>query len=335
MITEGKEKLAVEANDLAIGYVLKGGRRKVVHQGLHLSLRVGEVTCLLGLNGAGKSTLLRTLCGFQPALAGEIRVLGKPLELYSRAEFSTTVGVVLTEKTNAGGISVRELVALGRHPYTDFLGRLREEDKRIVQQSMVWAGIAHKADSYVSELSDGERQKAMIARTLAQQCPVILLDEPTAFLDVTSRLETMALLHRLATEQHKAILLSTHDLELAIQMGDCLWLLAQGREMVSGMPEELILSGAFSSFFERGEVRFDVRTGQLSMASPQSPVGVRGDALTVYWLRNALLRNGFMPSPFSAEYPSVDCLSPHAYQLYLPDSVKEITSLSELFQLLR
>ena len=125
MITEGKEKLAVEANDLAIGYVLKGGRRKVVHQGLHLSLRVGEVTCLLGLNGAGKSTLLRTLCGFQPALAGEIRVLGKPLELYSRAEFSTTVGVVLTEKTNAGGISVRELVALGRHPYTDFFSPFR------------------------------------------------------------------------------------------------------------------------------------------------------------------------------------------------------------------
>lgn len=330
----GKEMLAIEANDLTIGYALKGGRRKVVHEGLHLSLYLGEVTCLLGLNGAGKSTLLRTLCGFQPALAGEVRILGKSLEAYSRAEFSTTVGVVLTEKTNAGGISVRELVALGRHPYTDFLGRLQDEDKRIVQQSMESVGIVHKADSYVSELSDGERQKAMIARTLAQQCPVILLDEPTAFLDVTSRLETMTLLHRLAVEQHKAILLSTHDLELAIQMGDRLWLLAQGRPMASGMPEELILSGAFSSFFERGDVRFDVRTGQLSMAAPQSPVGVRGDALTAYWLRNALLRNGFNPSPFSIDYPSIDCLSPQSFQLYLSGNVQETTSLPELLSLL-
>lgn len=331
----GKDDLAIETDHLAIGYALKGGRRKVVHEGLQVSLYLGEVTCLLGLNGAGKSTLLRTLCGFQPALAGEVRILGKRLDNYTRAEFATTVGVVLTEKTNAGGISVRELVALGRHPYTDFLGRLREEDKRIVQQSMEAVGIAHKADSYVSELSDGERQKAMIARTLAQQCPVILLDEPTAFLDVTSRLETMTLLHRLATEQHKAILLSTHDLDLAIQMGDCLWLLAPGRAMASGMPEELILSGAFSSFFERGDVTFDVRTGKLGMASPLSPVGVRGDALTAYWIQNALIRNGFKPSPFASDYPSVDCLSPHAFQLYLPEEVKETTSLSELLSRLR
>ena len=127
-------------------------------------------------------------------------------------------------------------------PYTGFFGQLKKTDREIIEQSLTAAGIAHKAQNYVSELSDGERQKAMIAKALAQQCPIILLDEPTAFLDVTSRIETMVLLHKLAVEQHKAILLSTHDLDLAIQMGDCLWLQEKGRPMACGTPEDLILS---------------------------------------------------------------------------------------------
>ncbi|MFA6875513.1 MAG: ABC transporter ATP-binding protein, partial [Parabacteroides sp.] len=197
----------IETKNLSIGYFLRGRRRKVVHDGLDLQLFPGEVTCLLGLNGAGKSTLLRTLCGFQPPLGGEILLMGKPLSEYSQLDFALTVGVVLTEKTNAGGITVYELVSLGRHPYTGFFGQLKKQDRDIIEQSLEKTGIAHKADNYVSELSDGERQKAMIAKALAQQCPIILLDEPTAFLDVTSRIETMVLLHKLAVEQQKAILL--------------------------------------------------------------------------------------------------------------------------------
>ena len=160
---------AIETKGLCIGYLLKGGKRKVVHEDLNLQLVSGEVTCLLGLNGAGKSTLLRTLCGFQPPLGGEIRLMGKPLSGYSPANFSLTVGVVLTEKTNAGGITVYELVSLGRHPYTGFFGQLKKRDHVIIEQSLEAAGIAHKANNYVSELSDGERQKAMIAKALAQQ----------------------------------------------------------------------------------------------------------------------------------------------------------------------
>jgi ABC-type cobalamin/Fe3+-siderophores transport systems, ATPase components len=145
--------------------------------------------------------------------------------------------VVLTEKTNAGGITVYELVSLGRHPYTGFFGQLKKKDHEIIRQSLEAAGISHKAKNYVSELSDGERQKAMIAKALAQQCPLILLDEPTAFLDVTSRIETMVLLRKLAREQHKAILLSTHDLDLAIQMGDCIWLQAKGSPLSAAHPK--------------------------------------------------------------------------------------------------
>lgn len=298
---------AIETHALSIGYVLKGGKRKVIHESLDLRLLPGEVTCLLGLNGAGKSTLLRTLCGFQPPLSGEIEWMGRPLSAYSQSDFSLTVGVVLTEKTNAGGITVYELVSLGRHPYTGFFGRLKEQDRRIVQQALESAGIAHKARSYVSELSDGERQKAMIAKALAQQCPVILLDEPTAFLDVTSRIETMVLLHKLAVEQNKAILLSTHDLDLAIQMGDRLWLQEKGRPMACGTPEDLIMSGAFESFFEKEGIVFDASTGKLNTVAPTAPVGVEGDFQVAYWVGNALVRNGFRPSPTAGDRPNVIC----------------------------
>ena len=309
----------IEASRLSIGYLLKGGKRKVIHDDLNLRLRPGEVTCLLGLNGAGKSTLLRTLCGFQPPLSGEIRLMGKPLSSYSQSNFSLTVGVVLTEKTNAGGITVYELVSLGRHPYTGFFGQLKKTDREIIEQSLTAAGIAHKAQNYVSELSDGERQKAMIAKALAQQCPIILLDEPTAFLDVTSRIETMVLLHKLAVEQHKAILLSTHDLDLAIQMGDCLWLQEKGRPMACGTPEDLILSGAFESFFGKEGIVFDPSTGKLNTKAPVEPIGVEGDFLVSYWVGNAMIRNGFRPSAVKDGQLNINCLDARHLSLTLPE----------------
>lgn len=326
----------IETSRLSIGYLLKGGKRRVVHEGLDLRLHSGEVTCLLGLNGAGKSTLLRTLCGFQPPLSGEIRLMGKPLRSFSQSDLALTVGVVLTEKTNAGGITTAELVALGRHPYTGFFGGLKERDREIVRRSLEAVGIAHKAQSYVSELSDGERQKSMIAKALAQECPIILLDEPTAFLDVTSRIETMSLLHRLAVEQRKAILLSTHDLDLAIQMGDCLWLQEKGRPMACGTPEDLILSGAFASFFGKDGITFDVSSGKLNAKAPTSPVGVEGDRLVAYWVGNALARNGFLPVPPKVGEAKVSCLSPHEIRLSLPDGrVRELNDVAALIDAVR
>ncbi len=330
------QKAVIETHHLSIGYLLKGGRRKVVHGGLDLSLQEGEVTCLLGLNGAGKSTLLRTLCGFQPPLSGDIQLMGKPLQAYSQSDFALTVGVVLTEKTNAGGITTAELVSLGRHPYTGFFGGLKERDWEIVKESMEAVGIAHKAQSYVSELSDGERQKAMIAKALAQQCPIILLDEPTAFLDVTSRIDIMVLLHRLATEQRKAILLSTHDLDLAIQMGDSLWLQENGRPMVCGTPEDLILNGAFASFFERDGIIFDASSGKLSTKAPTKPFGVEGDSLTAHWVENALVRSGYRPTMVREGQPNVNCLSPHELLLSQPDGrERKLGSVAALIETVR
>ena len=286
----------IESSGLAIGYKQKRKERIVVHDSLQFQLFAGELTGVLGLNGVGKSTLLRTVCGFQPALGGTIHLKGRPLSGYSQAGLSRLTGVVLTEKTNAGGMTVNELVSLGRHPYTGFFGILKADDRRIVAESLSAVGMTHKANRPVSELSDGERQKTMIAKVLAQQCPVIILDEPTAFLDVTSRIETMSLLRRLAAEQQKAILLSTHDLELAIQMCDCLWLLDQKRPIRCGAPEDLILNGVFETFFGKKGFTFDITTGKLTADKPTLPITVEGDPNTAYWVGNALIRNGFRPS---------------------------------------
>jgi iron complex transport system ATP-binding protein len=308
----------IETSGLAIGYAQRGRERTVVHDSLRLQLYAGELTGLLGLNGAGKSTLLRTLCGFQPPLGGQIRIKGRLLSRYSQGELSRIIGVVLTEKTNAGGITAAELVALGRHPYTGFFGRLKAGDKRIVADSLEAVGMTRKSGGYIAELSDGERQKVMIAKVLAQQCPVIILDEPTAFLDVTSRIETVSLLHRLAAEQEKAILLSTHDLDLAIQMSDSLWLQEKGRDMTCGTPEDLILSGAFETFFHKKGFTFDPSTGKLTAGKPACPVAVEGDFNTAYWVGNALIRNGFRPSSAEESNVKINCSGPNGITLQMP-----------------
>lgn len=323
----------ITTSDLSIGYPLKGGRQKVVHEGLDLRVFPGEVTCLLGLNGAGKSTLLRTLCSFQPPLKGEIHIQGKPLTAYSQSQLSLFLGVVLTDKTNAGGITVYELVSLGRHPYTGFFGQLKSHDHDIIQNSLEAVGISHKSNAYVSELSDGERQKAMIAKTLAQECPIIILDEPTAFLDVTSRIETMVLLRKLAVKQNKAILLSTHDLDLAIQMGDRLWLLEKGRSLTSGSPEDLILTGAFESFFQKDGIVFDPTTGKLNTERPDKPVGVEGDFITSYWVGNALIRNGYKPTTPDSSYININCISKEQIMISFPNGkVIRVQSIQELLR---
>lgn len=327
----GAKKISVEAIDVTIGYN-PGGKRKIIHSEINLKLYEGEVTCLLGLNGAGKSTLLRTLCGFQPTLKGEVMLFGKPVSEYSQSEFARKVGVVLTEKTNAGGITVYELVSLGRHPYTGFFGQLTKNDKKIIYSSLEAAGIAHKSDNYVYELSDGERQKVMIAKVLAQECPVIILDEPTAFLDVTSRIETMALLRNLAHLQQKTVLLSTHDMDSAIQMGDCIWLLDKQKPVASGAPEDLIMDGTFEAFFGRDNISFDASTGKLTALNTSGKkIGIKGEFNTSYWVGNAIVRNGYKPSPVSEDYPSIICHDSKKIEIRYTDGTnKYFKSIADL-----
>jgi iron complex transport system ATP-binding protein len=239
----------IQLLDLSVGYRPGRKKQKTICNHITQQLHAGELVCLLGPNGSGKSTLLRTLSGFLPPLSGEILLNGRPLHTCPNAERARRIGLVLTDKTFAGSISVFDLVALGRHPYTGFFGRLTENDRAIVSASLQKAGIAHQSAARLHELSDGERQKAMIAKTLAQNAELILLDEPTAFLDLNSRIETTALLKTLANEERKTILMSTHDLELACRIADRFWLLSDSRPLVSGTPAELMSSGTIDRYF--------------------------------------------------------------------------------------
>jgi iron complex transport system ATP-binding protein len=325
------EEAVIQTKNLAIGY-----GKKVLYKGLNLCLASGQLTCLLGLNGAGKSTLLRTLSGFQPPLGGELLLQGKALTAYSSAELALRIGLVLTEKIQVGDLSAYEMVALGRHPYTGFFGRLKAQDREAITRALKAVGMESRAKQSVAEMSDGERQKIMIAKALAQECPIILLDEPTAFLDVASRIETMALLRRLVRGQGKAVLLSTHDMDLAIQMADRLWLLKPGKGMASGSPEDLILDGKLGALFEEESLHFDPMSGKLNRAIPSQPIGLEGDALSVRWVSNALLRNGYQPTGISSAYPCIRCLSPTKLFLRLPGKEEEETSSVEsLLQALR
>lgn len=206
---------AITTNRLTVGY--RGHR---VVEDISLSLPCGRLVCLLGPNGAGKSTLLRTLCGFQPPIEGTVTISGSDITTMSAAEVARLVSVVLTDRPLPPSLTAREMVGMGRAPYTGFWGRLSDDDRRLVSEAMQTVGIDSLATRRMGRLSDGERQKVMIAKALAQHTPVIVLDEPTAFLDYPSKVAVMKTLARLAHDEGKTILMSTHDLELAAQLGD-------------------------------------------------------------------------------------------------------------------
>jgi iron complex transport system ATP-binding protein len=253
-------KKTIEIKGLSIGYRTKK-QIKSVADNLNATIYSGELTCLLGANGVGKSTLLRTLSGFQPKLAGEIFIRGKEIITYSGKELSQIIGVVLTEKVDVRDMSVKELIGLGRSPYTGFWGKLNQADEEIVQSALSRIKIEDLASRPVQTLSDGERQKVMIAKALAQETPVIYLDEPTAFLDFPSKVELIRLLHRLTRQANKTIFLSTHDLELALQIADKIWLMDKEKGITTGTPAELRESGELEHFFQCEGVVFDHRTG--------------------------------------------------------------------------
>lgn len=206
---------AIDTVNLSVGY-----RKHSVVEDINLQLHSGSMTCILGPNGSGKSTLLRTLCGFQPALGGSARIEGTDISQLSPTEMARKVSVVLTYRPDTPSLTAEEMVAMGRAPYTDFWGTIRSTDRHVVQQAMHTVGITSLARRRMGTLSDGELQKVMIAKALAQQTPVILLDEPTAFLDYASKVQVMKTLSLLAHQEEKTILMSTHDMELAARLAD-------------------------------------------------------------------------------------------------------------------
>uniref|UniRef100_UPI00061AF703 ABC transporter ATP-binding protein n=1 Tax=Mycobacterium sp. UM_Kg1 TaxID=1545691 RepID=UPI00061AF703 len=255
---------AVELDGLAIGY--RRRRRSVtVAAGLTARARRGELTVLIGPNGAGKSTLIRTLAGLQPALGGRVLLDGAELTALPRDELARRVAVVLTGRGDPGLLSARELVGLGRIPHLGLGARLRPADEQIVDWALTATGAQHLAARPAAELSDGECQRVLTARALAQQPGLLILDEPTAFLDVSSRAALFGLLRELAREQQMAVVLSTHDLELALRVADRVWLMDPAGTCVDTVGEELMLSGRIGEMFGNDTLRFDPGSGMFEL----------------------------------------------------------------------
>lgn len=286
----------IELRNLAIGYKVRQGI-KLIAEHLNATVQSGELTCLLGSNGVGKSTLLRTIAAFQPKIAGEIFVRDQEIESYKERDLSKVIGVVLTERFADNNMTAYELICMGRSPYTGFWGKLEKEDKYAVKKAIQLVRIEHLRDRMLHTLSDGERQKCMIAKALAQDTPIIILDEPTAFLDFPSKVDMMQLLHRLSRETRKTIFLSTHDLELALQVADKIWLMDDTKQLHIGTPEDLALSGELSRFFQQKEIIFDETTGLFRIENDYDrDIKVLGHGHLFAMIRKALLRNRILAS---------------------------------------
>lgn len=253
--------MSLSLQNLHIGYA-EDASRYIVAEALNASLSKGTMACLVGANGVGKSTLMRTLSGFQPALKGAVYIEGKSIEEYTPRELSERVGVVLTERNTTPDLTVEEVVSIGRMPYTNFWGKLTQVDYHAVDEAIELVGIESLRLKKIGRVSDGERQKVMIAKALAQQTGIILLDEPTAFLDYGSKVSVMRLLRRLAHEQGKCILLSTHDLEIAFQTTDEVWIL-QHDGLLTGTLDALEQRGIVTSFLAKGGLHYDAEHKQI------------------------------------------------------------------------
>ena len=286
-------QVKITAKQLSIGYQRSTGET-IVASGLDCSLRGGEFVCLLGPNGAGKSTLIRTLAGMQKPLAGELRLSGKVMRDIAPRERARTVSVVLTEAMPLSMMDAYSLVSLGRHPYSGWFGGLTGQDRERIDWSIDAVGARPLANRQISELSDGERQKISIARALAQEAKLMLLDEPTAFLDLPRRVELMSILRNLAHQENLALLLSTHDLDLALRFADRVWLMTPEGNLLQAAPEALALNGKFAEVFATENLDWDVSTGSFC-AHPAACLKVRleGQGIEQVWTQRALERLGF------------------------------------------
>jgi iron complex transport system ATP-binding protein len=273
------ESTPLFAKKLTVGY-----SSNILFEGIDLSVEVGKLTCFMGPNGIGKSTLIRTLSGLQRPLGGEISNLDEK-----------KIALVLTDKITASHMTVYDLVCYGRYPHLGWEISFTSQDHEVVEQSIKEVRIQSLANKKLEELSDGQLQLAMIARALAQETPILLLDEPTAHLDLNNRVEIMKLLLSLARKKNKAIVVATHELDLALQMADNIWLTTPDKKIKTGIPEDLVLDGSFDQIFQfKG---FDLKTGKIQhQFFRDQTITLIGSGHEFLWTKNALEREGFLVS---------------------------------------
>lgn len=327
----------MQTRDLKIGYKGRGTVTKVVAENINVALQAGELVCLLGPNGSGKSTLIKTLAGMQPSLGGTVSLFGEELAGLTPKDIARKLSTVLTDRITIGNLDVFTLVSFGRSPYTGWLGRLQNNDEEVVQWAIEATGLQPLVHRDISTLSDGERQKAMIARALAQDTDLILLDEPTAHLDLPNRVEIMRLLRKLARETGKGILLSTHELDLALKAGDICWLINNNKQLFTGVSEDLVLDGTFEAVFRRDSFDFDRATGSFNLHEADGKkVTVKGEQVGVFWTRRALERQGFEVDTAEESAVQVNVFSEgegyvwHVQKHHTEKQVKSVEKLIEI-----
>ena len=284
----------LHTESLEVGYKIGKRNIKTILSGLNLNLYQGELVCLLGPNGVGKSTLLRTLSGIQPVINGEIFLNHIPLNKLTKNDLAKIMSLVLTDRIFSGNLTVFDLIALGRHPHTDWSGRLKKTDEEKIIYAIQKTGLENLVEQKIYEISDGQLQKAMIARALAQDGQLMILDEPTAHLDLSNKVEILLLLRSLAQDTKKAILVATHELDLSIKIADKLWISQSHQPVISGIPEELVLSGIINKSFFRKDYKLDLKTGQVKLKLPaKSGIKVKGKGKPFFWTKHALERVGY------------------------------------------
>lgn len=262
-MSENTTHTVLSTKDLSIGYGSKKGDKEIA-KNIHVELKKGELVCLVGRNGIGKSTLLRTLSKMQPRLGGEILLENKRIDEFSRIDLAKIISLVLTERIPPSNLTVYELIALGRQPYTNWIGKLLEEDLNQIKEAINQSHLTELMDERCDKLSDGQLQRAMICRALAQNTNLIILDEPTAHLDVQHKIETFRLLKKIAHELNRAILISTHEIQLATQTADTLWLMTE-KNIITGKPNDLIETDQINLLFDSDSIYFDKESKQFIM----------------------------------------------------------------------
>ncbi|MCC5943601.1 MAG: ABC transporter ATP-binding protein [Bernardetiaceae bacterium] len=287
-------KFILESKNLTVGYKHKKNLLPVLTH-LNLTLEKGKLCCLLGANGVGKSTLLRTLVGLQQPLAGNIALSGRNMKDLPATDIAKQLSLVLTELPVSTNLSVFEIVALGRYPHTNWQNRLSTTDRYRIYRTLVRVGLQKLKDKKIKHLSDGQKQKVMIARALAQEGALLVLDEPTAHLDVLNRTDILFLLRQIAEQEQKAVLVATHELALALQTAHELWLITSDKKLHSGMPEQLVLEGHFARNFSNKQIFFDNKDGTFKLNLPQheASIALTGDAVACFWTKMAIEKNGF------------------------------------------
>ncbi|MEB2778213.1 ABC transporter ATP-binding protein [Algoriphagus sp. D3-2-R+10] len=295
---------SIIGKNLSLGYS-KGKVRKEVLSGLNFKLLTGELTCLLGPNGVGKSTLVKAILGQLKPFVGEVLLNEKSISSYSNEALAKELSVVLTEPFLPANMTVGQLVAMGRIPHTNWTGKLADSDREVIQNALSATKIEYLREERLSEISDGQRQKALIARALAQDGKVMVLDEPTAHLDLVNRYEIMHLLQDISKSQGKSILVVTHDLEIALETADRFWLMNCSTPLVSGLPEDLVISGEINQLLPGKKFQFSVEKGRIERKQGSGRWEIIGDSALTSLVRKALEKARIKDFPELIEVSSI------------------------------